>query len=190
MKIRLIPNPYVYIDAQGLAVGTHPHAPVEGAHPQRRVAARVAGSVVAKANPIAGELGKAYAAAGVDVHQAGGNFGVTPIVQDTVWEHDGVEEVENTPDGFYARACCAGDLFAADAESAEAMGITFADPYLGLADARRKAGDVWAANHKGKRPAFEAQDCPVAACRPGRVAVPKAPDSVPHISLQHEEVHS
>ena len=184
-KIRLIPNPYCYIDAQGRAVGTHPHVPGPHVHEHRRIGAKVAGSVKPVANPIAGEMGKAYAAAG-NVPQMGGHFGLTPILQDTTWEYaTEPEETENSPDGFYARACMAGDLFAADRESAEIMGIPYRDPYELLALARAKAAATFQANH-GKVPAFMSEPCKVAG---SRGAVTKVGDAQPP-PVGFEETHS
>lgn len=146
--LKLLPNPYVFIDAKGRAAGTHPMRPDPHAGGHQKVGAVVASSVVAKKNPMGGP-----------------GTGNTPITQDTEWEHSSEPfQVENSADGFYVRAVMVGDLFAADKATADALGLKFQDPYQLLQAAREKAIATWTANH-GSPPAFASEACPVAGKR-------------------------
>ena len=155
--LKLIPNPYVFIDHLGRVAGTHPIRPDSHNGGCHKIGARVSRDVSAKLNPLGGP-----------------GTGNTPIVQDTIWEHDAEPfTVEHAPgDSFFAIAVKVGDIFPADKATADLLGVEFKDPFALLASARAKAITDWTTNH-GEPPAFASSPCPVGGARLAAKPTPK-----------------
>lgn len=146
-KLRVLPNPWTYIDHKGRPAGRFAYETTDGVMPD----GRTIGSRIASAEEVQ---------AAKSVRIAGFTFQLAPADHDIQIAYDAEPvTVGNTP--YYRKAIATGQLIAADVETANVAGIKSKDfeSYSKHIDGKREAAisEFDAANGDGAFAHFEAE---------------------------------
>jgi hypothetical protein len=144
-KLRVLPNPWTYIDHKGRPAGRFPYEATDGVMPD----GRTIGSRIASAEEVQ---------AAKSVRIAGFTFQLQPADHDIQIAYDD-EPVTVGNTAYYRKAIASGQLIAADVETANVAGIKskYFESYARHVDGKREAAiaEFDAANGDGAFAHFE-----------------------------------